>query len=79
MVDRLKTSLQDLTPPDCPKCHAQMGWFSSQLVDYSPVVVEHRFQCSNCGDDIRRRVISADLHLKIPPTKLSKPRSDLAA
>jgi hypothetical protein len=79
MVDKLKISLEDLTPPDCPKCEAPMGWFSSQLVEYSPVIIEHRFICANCGDDIRRRIISADHHLKAPPGTLSRHNDNVAA
>ncbi|MET0530967.1 MAG: hypothetical protein ABW003_21950 [Microvirga sp.] len=79
MVDKLKISLEDLTPPECPKCETPMGWYNSQLLEYSPVIIEHRFICSNCGDDIRRRIISAHHHMKVPPSRLSRHNDNVAA
>lgn len=48
MVDKIKNSIDKLEPLGCPKCGKPMSWFSSQLIEYSPVVIEHAFYCS-CG------------------------------
>ena len=56
MVDRLKRSLENLEPPDCPQCHVEMKWFESKLIKPEPAaVVEHQFVCETCGGTRKRQ------------------------
>lgn len=78
MVDKLKNSLEQLEPPVCPGCGQPMSWYSSFLLEYSPVVIEHRFSCTRCGTKARREDVRTDRSVE-PPGKLSKGRIDRAA
>jgi len=78
MVDNLKSSLEGLEPPVCPACGKQMIWIWSQLVEHSPVVIEHEFVCESCGGTNRRKVVQADKSIR-RPGKLSLPRPGRAA
>jgi hypothetical protein len=50
MVDKLKRSLENLDPPECPQCHVEMNWFESKLIKPEPsAVIEHQFACDTCG------------------------------
>lgn len=78
MVDNIRKSVENLEAPACPHCARPMLWVWSQLVEYSPVVVEHEFVCDACGGTTRLKHIRADQHIK-PPGKLSLPRMRSAA
>ena len=73
MVDNLRQSVENLEAPNCPTCSTPMMWIWSQLVEYSPVIIEHEFVCSTCGSTQRRKDVRADQHIG-PPGKLSLPR-----
>jgi hypothetical protein len=56
MVERLKRSLENLEPPECPQCHVEMKWFESKLVEPEPsLVIEHQFICETCGRTRKQR------------------------
>jgi hypothetical protein len=77
MVDRLKTSLENLEPPECPHCHIEMKWFESKLIEPEPAaVIEHQFACDTCGRTRKFREKVAT-EKKGRPTRL--PRSPHAA
>lgn len=78
MVDNIRKSVENLEAPICPDCAKPMLWVWSQLVEYSPVVVEHEFVCETCGSTTRRKHIRADQHIT-PRGKLSLPRVRSAA
>jgi hypothetical protein len=48
MVDRLKSSLEQLVIPICPNCLAKMRWFRSTLLAREPAAIEHCFTCPSC-------------------------------
>jgi hypothetical protein len=56
MVDRLRSSLENLHPPACPRCRTEMAWFESRLVEREPtLIIEHNFACATCGGFSARR------------------------
>jgi transcription elongation factor Elf1 len=75
MVDKLKRSLEQLEPPNCPNCSSEMKWSRSALVDTTTIV--HVFVCPGCSHTVETQSkISA---MSIPPKKLSAPRHRHAA
>lgn len=51
MVERLKASVENLEPPTCLKCHTEMKWIRSVLLDgVEPPTVGHFFKCGHCGE-----------------------------
>ena len=48
MVDRLKSSLEQLPIPICPNCLIKIRWVRSTLVAAEPVAIEHHFSCPSC-------------------------------
>jgi hypothetical protein len=48
MVDRLKSSLEQLAIPFCPNCLIEMRWVRSTLVAPEAVAIEHHFACPCC-------------------------------
>ncbi len=78
MVENIRSAVENLEAPICPDCTKPMQWVWSQLVEYSPVVVEHEFVCDTCGGTTRRKHIRADQHIK-PPGKLLLPKVRPAA
>lgn len=78
MVDNLRKSVADLQAPICPICSKPMIWTWSQLVEYSPVVIEHEFVCGICGGTSKRQDVRPDQHIQ-RPGKLSLPKVFKAA
>jgi hypothetical protein len=72
MVEKIRNSVDRLEAPPCPKCGKPMSWFSAQLIEYSPVVIEHGFYCAKCGATHKRKDVAADASVQ-PPGKLSHP------
>jgi len=73
MIDKIRNSFKDLEAPTCSKCGGLMSWFSSQLIEYSPLAIEHTFYCSACGTRKIRKDISPEKSVE-PPSKLSRPK-----
>jgi hypothetical protein len=71
MVEKIRNSVDRLEAPACPTCGKPMSWFSAQLIEYSPVVIEHSFYCSPCGATRKRKDVAADISAEPPPGKLS--------
>lgn len=78
MVENLRKSVENLEPPVCPSCATPMAWTWSQLVEYSPVTIEHEFVCATCGGTQKRKDVRHDQHIA-KPGKLSLPRISKAA
>lgn len=78
MVDNLKSSVEGLQAPMCPSCGTTMSWIWSQLVEYSPVVIEHEFICASCGGTSKQKDVRPEHHIQ-RPGKLSLPRISRAA
>lgn len=72
MVDRLKSSLENLDPPECPTCRIEMRWFESKLIEADPALIEHKFVCSSCGTTRTRQDKVEKGSSNIPPAKLSR-------
>jgi hypothetical protein len=72
MVEKIRKSVEELEAPACPHCGKPMSWFASQLIESSPVVIEHTFYCTPCGTTQKRKDVSSDQSVD-PPSKLSLP------
>jgi hypothetical protein len=72
MVDRLKKSLEQLQPPICPTCRAEMRWTRSELLEPDPVTILHVFHCPGCQRIEQTKAVLGSV--AIPPSKLSAPR-----
>lgn len=72
MVEKIRKSVEGLEAPLCPKCGKPMSWFSAQLIEYSPVVIEHTFYCTPCGTLLKRKDVRSGMNVE-PPSKLSLP------
>ena len=70
MVDKLKRSLEQLDPPNCPNCSIEMKWTSSTLIDATSIA--HVFVCAGCSCTSKTR--STIRAINTPPQKLSAPR-----
>jgi hypothetical protein len=75
MVDKLKRSLEQLDPPNCPNCATEMNWTRSTLVDATTIL--HIFVCAGCSHVADSK--STIKAIAIPPKKLSAPRCRHAA
>jgi hypothetical protein len=75
MADDLKRSVQDMEAPVCPDCHVTMKWYRSMRVTQLPVVIDHFFQCDNCGRIGQTRGGPAAPSQCPPPAKLA-PQSE---
>ena len=74
-MDRLKRSLEQLEPPNCPNCMIEMKWSRSTLVDATTIM--HVFVCPGCSHITETKsTISA---VSIPAKKLSAPHHRHAA
>jgi hypothetical protein len=51
MVDFLKRSVEQLTPPTCTACDVTMIWYRSMrpAAQAKPEIIVHYFQCPNCN------------------------------
>ena len=70
MVDKLKRSLEQLDPPNCPNCSIEMKWTSSTFIDATTIA--HVFVCAGCSCTSKTR--STIRAINTPPQKLSAPR-----
>jgi C4-type Zn-finger protein len=77
MVEKIRKSVEGLEAPACPTCGKPMSWFSAQLIEYSPVTIEHTFYCAPCGTQ-KRKSVRSDESVD-PRSKLSLPNNDRAA
>lgn len=72
MVDKLKASLENLDPPECPHCRHEMKWVQSNLIQSIPAFIEHHFVCGTCRRRTLRHDKVDDRPQKMPPGKLSR-------
>lgn len=79
MVEKLKNSLENLDPPECPHCRVEMKWYRSELVQSDPAYIEHHFMCASCNRTAKRRDKVEDRSGPLPPEKLSRGRYSRAA
>jgi hypothetical protein len=74
MADDLKRSIEHLESPDCPDCRIKMKWYRSIRASQLPLVIDHFFQCENCGRIAQVRSDQSSSTQSAPPTRLSLPR-----
>ena len=72
MVEKIRKSVEELEAPACPTCGKPLSGFSAQLIEYSPVVIEHTFYCAPCGTTQKRDDVRSDMNVD-PPSKLPLP------
>ena len=74
MADDLKRSIEHLESPDCPNCRIKMKWYRSVRASQLPLVIDHFFQCENCGRIVQVRGDQSSPTKSAPPSQLSLPR-----
>ena len=75
MADDLKRSIEHLESPDCPDCRIKMKWYRSVRASQLPLIIDHFFQCENCGRIVQVRSDQSSETKSSPPTRLSLPRA----
>jgi hypothetical protein len=74
MVHRLRLSLEQLAPPICPNCRAEVRSFRCTLVALEPLTVAHLCpRCNRVANTVRNRA-STPPTSSVPRRKLSAPR-----
>lgn len=79
MVEKLKSSLETLDPPECPHCRIEMKWVQSNLIQTTPTYIEHHFVCGTCSRKSARRDQVESRAPQAPPSKLSRTAINWAA
>jgi hypothetical protein len=74
MADDLKRSIEHLESPDCGDCRTKMKWYRSVRASQLPLVIDHFFQCENCGRIVQVRSDQSSPTKPSPPSQLSLPQ-----
>ena len=72
MADDLKRSIEHLESPDCPDCRIKMKWYRSVRASQLPLVIDHFFQCGDCGRIVQVRSDQSSPTNSSSPTRLSR-------